>query len=173
MEHDELIDAVQELRLEHALHLDEHLFLRRIMLLLLRLLTRRKAHGRCAVTQMLRPRIRRHDDDRVVEIHGAALSIRQTTIVEHLQQDVEHIAVCLLDLIEKHDGIRFAAHRVRELASLLIADIARRCAHETRHGILLHVLRHIEADDGLLAAEQRLGQRPRELRLAHTRRAEE
>ena len=34
------------------------------------------------------------------EVHGAALAVGQPAVVEHLQQDVEHVGVGLLDLVE-------------------------------------------------------------------------
>ena len=41
-----------------------------------------------------------HDDHRITEINGAALGIGKTAIVENLQQNVEHIGMCLLDFVE-------------------------------------------------------------------------
>ena len=50
-------------------------------------------------------------------------------------------------------------------------DVARGRADELRDGVLLHVLRHVEADERLLVLEQELRQPPRDLGLAHARRA--
>jgi len=36
-----------------------------------------------------RTEIRRHDDQRVAEVHGAALTVGQAAVIEHLQQHVE------------------------------------------------------------------------------------
>src|ERR671921_740840 len=44
---------------------------------------------------------------------------------------------------------------------------------EPGHGVLLHVLRHVDAHHRVLVAEQELGERPGQLRLAHARRAQE
>jgi hypothetical protein len=38
----------------------------------------------------------------LLEVHRAALTVRQAAIVEHLQQHVEHIRMGLLDLVEQH-----------------------------------------------------------------------
>ena len=69
--------------------------------------------------------------------------------------------------------VRLAAHGLGELAALVVADVARRRADEPRHGVLLHVLRHVDADHRVLVAEQELGERARQLGLADARRAEE
>ena len=39
----------------------------------------------------LRAEVRGHDDDRVAEIDGATLPVRQAAVVEHLQQHVEDV----------------------------------------------------------------------------------
>ena len=50
-----------------------------------------------------------------------------------------------------------AADRFGQLAALFIADVSGRRADQTRHGVFLHILRHIDADEVLLVVEQRLG----------------
>ena len=67
----------------------------------------------------------RHDDDRVAEVDRVALGVGDAAVVEHLQQGVEHVRVGLLDLVEEHHRVRAAAHRLGELAALLVADVAR------------------------------------------------
>src|SRR3954470_17902017 len=57
--------------------------------------------------------------------------------------------------------------------ALGVADVAGRRADEARHRVLLHVLRHVDADHRLLVAEEELGERARQLGLADARRAEE
>jgi hypothetical protein len=72
----------------------------------------------------------------------------------------------LLDLVHEHDGVRLPAHGLGQLAALVVADVARRRADEPRHGVLLHVLRHVHLDQRVLVAEQELGERARQLGLA-------
>ena len=64
----------------------------------------------------------------------------------------------LLDLVEKHDRVGLAAHRLGELAALVVADIAGRRADQSRNGVFFHVFRHVEAHERALAVEMRLGE---------------
>jgi len=74
-------------------------------------------------------------------------------IIKDLQQNVEDIGVGLLDFVEQDDGIRRPLDALGELAALLVAHVARRRADELGDGVLLHELRHIEADERLVGAE--------------------
>lgn len=94
-------------------------------------------------------------------------------VVEDLEQDVEDLGVGLLDLVQQDDAVRAAADRLRELAALLVADVAGRGADEPRDAVLLAVLAHVDADHGPLVVEQEVGEGLRELRLADTGGAEE
>ena len=47
-------------------------------------------------------------------------------LIEHLQQDIEDIRVCFLDLVKQDHRIRIAPYLFRQLASLLISDVSRR-----------------------------------------------
>ena len=117
--------------------------------------------------------VRGHDQHGVLEVDRAALAVGQAAVVHHLQQDVEDVGVGLLDLVEQDDGVRAPAHRLGELAALLVADVAGGRADEPRDGVLLHVLRHVDADHRVLGVEHELGQRARQLGLADAGRAEE
>ena len=59
-----------------------------------------------------------------------------------------------------------AAHRLGELAALVVADVARRGADQAGDGVPLHELGHVDADQRVLVAEHELGQRPGQLGLA-------
>ena len=114
-----------------------------------------------------------HDDQRVAEIDGAALAVGQPAVVEHLQQHVEHVRMRLLDLVEQHDLIGPPPHRFGERAAFVVADIAGRRADQPGHRMLLHVLRHVDADQRMLVVEQELRQRLGQLGLADAGRAQE
>src|ERR1700738_4963040 len=44
-------------------------------------------------------------------------------------------------------------------AALVVANVSRRRADQAAHGVLLHVLGHVELDQGRFVTEQELGQR--------------
>ena len=117
--------------------------------------------------------VRGHDEDRVLEVDGAALTVGQAAVVEDLQEHVEHIGRGLLDLVEEDHAERFAAHGFRELAAFVVADVSRRRTDEARDRMLLAIFRHVDADQRLLIVEEILGERTRELGLADARRPEE
>src|SRR5271155_455829 len=79
----------------------------------------------------------------------------------------------LLDLVQQDHRIRRPLDPLRQLTALLVADISRRRTDQLRDRMLLHELRHIEANQRLLRAEEELRQRARHLRLAYTSRPEE
>ena len=108
---------------------------------------------------VLRAHVGRHDDDGVLEVDHAAVVVGEVTLIEHLQQDVEHIRMRLLDFVEQHHAVRLATDRLGERAGILVAHVARRRTDETRHGELLHVLAHVDANERRRIGEQELGQR--------------
>jgi len=101
------------------------------------------------------------------------MAVGQPTVVEDLQQGIEHVRMGLFDLVEKHHAIGLAPHGLGELAALVVADVARRRTDQTGHGMAFHVLGHVEAHHVLLGIEERGGQRLAELGLADAGRAEE
>src|SRR5258708_14464545 len=79
----------------------------------------------------------------------------------------------LLDFVEQNHLVGCALAALRQLSALLVADVSRRRTDQLRHGMLLHELRHIEADQRLLRAEQELRERPGYFRLADAGRPQE
>src|SRR5690606_17464584 len=161
VEHDDVVDAVQELRPEMPPQLREHDALGLLPV------------SAAPLQDLVTADVGRHDDDRVPEVDRAALRVRQPPVVEDLQEHVEHVLVRLLDLVEQDDAVRAAAHLLRELAALLVADVSRRCTDQARDGVALHVLGHVDAHHRVLVVEEELGERTRRLRLAHARGPEE
>ena len=117
--------------------------------------------------------VRGHDDDGVLEVRCTSLVVRQSAVIEHLQEYVEDVRVRLLNLIEQQHLIRLATHSLRQLAALIVSDVTRRCANQTADGMLLLILTHIDTRHHLFVVEQVLGQCLCQLRLTHTRSAEE
>jgi hypothetical protein len=74
-----------------------------------------------------------------------AVVVGQLAVVHHLQQDVEHIRVRLLDLVEQQHAMRVLVDAVGQQPALVEADIARRRADQAADRVLLHVFRHVEA----------------------------
>ena len=114
MEHDDVIDAVDELGPEVLLHDLHHRALHALVVALAGQLL-----------DHLRAEVRGHDDDGIAKIDRAALAVGQPAVIEHLQQHVEHVLVRLLDLIEQHHRIGPAPDRLGQVAALFVADIAR------------------------------------------------
>ena len=99
-----------------------------------------------------------HDHHRIAEVHRAALGIGEATIIQNLQHDVEHVGVGLFDFVEQDHRIGATANGFRQLAPFLKAHIAGRGTNQAGDGVLLHVFRHIDADDRLFGVEQVGGQ---------------
>ncbi len=119
-----------------------------------------------ALFEEARAQVRRHDDDRVLEIDLVAEAVGQLAVFEDLQQDVVNIRVRLLDFIQQNDRIRVALDALGELAALFVAHISGRRTDQLRNRMLLHVLRHVEANQALLAAEQERRQSARDFGFA-------
>ena len=79
---------------------------------------------------LVRAEVAGHHDHGVLEVHRAALAVGQAAVVEHLQQHVEHVRVRLLDLVEQQHAVGLAAHRLGQVAALVVADVARRRADQ-------------------------------------------
>ena len=67
-------------------------------------------------------------------------------MVHHLQQHVEDVRVRLLDLVEQQYRVRLLGNGLGQQTALVKTDVARRRADQAAHGMALHVLRHVEAD---------------------------
>ena len=98
------------------------------------------------------------NDDGIAEVNETAVAIGEASFVEHLQQEVEHVAVGLLNLVEQHDGVGVTTHTLRQLSTFLIAYIARRGTDEAGGVETLRILTHIDADQCLGTAEHLLSQ---------------
>ena len=122
--------------------------------------------------QVIGTEVRGQDDQCISEIDRVAMSVRQTPVIEHLEQHIEHVGMSLFDLVEQDHLIGAAANHLGQGTPLLVPDVAGRRPDEARDGMPFHVLGHIDADHGLLIVEQALRQRLRELSLADTGRSQ-
>ena len=132
-----------------------------------------EAHTRAEFCQLARTNVGRHDDDGVAEIHLAAQAVRQLPVVQGLEQEVEDVRVCLLNFVKQHDGVRATTHFLGQLATFLVSDVARRCPDQARDGKLLHVLGHVDANQGFLGIEHEFRKDLGELRLSDAGRPKE
>ena len=169
VEHDYLVNPVQELRPEVILQcLLDALLHPLISHRLARLLETERQ-----LAQVRRPEVRGHDEHGVLEVDRTSLGVGEATVLEDLKEGVEDVRVRLLDLVEQHHRERLAPDGFGELTALLVAHVARRRPDEPAHGVLLHVLAHVELDQRGLVTEEQLGKRLGKLGLAHAGRAEE
>ena len=81
--------------------------------------------------------------------------------------------MCLLDLIEEDNTVRFSADCLRQLTALIVSDISWRRSDQTGNGIFLHVFAHIDTDHVVLVIKQTGSKCLRKLSLADAGRSEE
>src|SRR5439155_2292467 len=74
----------------------------------------------------LRPDVARHGHDGVLEVDRPALAVREAAVVEDLQEQVEHVRMGLLDLVEEDHLVGPTADDLGQLAALLVAEAGRR-----------------------------------------------
>ena len=116
-EHDDVIEAVDELRFESLANLVLNCF----HLLLPRHALLNKEGG---------TKVRGQNQDRVAEVNGSTLTICQSTIIENLQEQIKNLGVSLFHLIEQDHRIGATANGLGQLATLFISDVSGRGADE-------------------------------------------
>ena len=57
------------------------------------------------------PDVRCQQDQRVLEVDAAACAVLHHALVEHLEEDLVHVGMGLLDFVEQHDAVRPSSHR--------------------------------------------------------------
>src|SRR5262245_14149593 len=90
--------------------------------------------------------VRRHDDDRVLEVDGVAQTVSEMSVFKYLKKDVVDVRMRLLDFIQQNDRVRIPLHTFRKLSTLFVSNIARRGADQLGNRVLFHELGHIETD---------------------------
>ena len=118
---------------------------------------RSKAH-RLIIPQTSCPQIAGHDNNRVGEVHLATLAVRQLTIIQDLEEDIENIWMRLFHFVKEQDRIRSVAYLLRQLPSFFIAYIAWRRSIEAASREFLHVLTHIKADESRFVIKETFSQ---------------
>src|SRR5438874_4157798 len=99
VEHDDVVNAIQELRVERSLQLvlDRALDLGELRHSALGLLESQVPPAR---DDLATPEIRGHDNHRVLEVHPAPRAVGEHPVIQHLEQHIEHIRVGLFNLVE-------------------------------------------------------------------------
>src|SRR5579859_7269119 len=71
-----------------------------------------------------RPDVGGHDHDAVTEVDRAPLGVGQASVLQDLEQDVEHVRVGLLDLVEQEHAVGLAPNRLGQLTALVVPDVS-------------------------------------------------
>src|SRR5262249_33928098 len=102
-----------------------------------------------------------------------SLSIGQPSVLQHLEQHVKDLGMCLLNLVEEHHAVGASLDGLGELPRLIVADVAWRRTDQSCGVVMLHELGHINLNERILAAKERRGQGPCQLRFTNTSRPDE
>mmetsp|Transcript_14542 Transcript_14542/g.36567 ORF Transcript_14542/g.36567 Transcript_14542/m.36567 type:complete len:459 (+) Transcript_14542:663-2039(+) len=171
-EDDHLVQAVEELRSEEALHLLVHQLLHLVVVGVNIVRCGLEAEAAATTRALLHraaAQVGSHNDQRVGEGDRAAFCVGESAVVQNLQHHVEDVGVCLFHLVKENEGVGPPSHGLRQCAAIAVADIAGRGTDELRDGVLLHVLGHVQANHGILFAEVGSGQRLAEFGFADAR----
>ena len=76
-----------------------------------------------------------HNHYRILEVHGATLTISQTSIIHNLQQGIEDLRMGLLYLVQQNDAIGTTPYLLRQLTTFIMTNIARRATEEAQTSI--------------------------------------
>src|SRR5256885_3284387 len=174
MEDHDLVDTVDELGPEHTLQALHRLRTDHLVLLIASvLILRRQETDADGTLHVGAASITGHNHHGILEVYRATLTIGQTAIVHNLQQRVEDLWMRLLNLVQQDYAVRAAAYLLGQLTTLVVSNIAWRATEQTRDRMWLHVLRHIQADQVILTAEQFSGYGFGHFRLTYTGRTKE
>ena len=170
MEHHDFIDTIQKFRFEHPADLFHNAGLHPLVVLLL-IFFRDKSQT-LRLYDRLCPRIGSHDNDRLFKIYFSALRIRNMSVIQHLQKNVEHIRMCLFNLIKEKHTIRIPPYLLTELTAFFVSHISGRRTDQLGDTVLFHIFGHVHTDHGLFRAEYSLCQRFGQLRLTYAGRSQ-
>jgi len=120
-----------------------------------------------------RSQVAGHDQNRVAEIRHPALSIRQATIIQDLQQGVPDLRVGFFNFIKEDNTVWATPDCFGQLTALFVSHVSGRCAKQARNRMLLAILAHIQADQSFGITKHELCQRFCQLGFPHTGRTDE
>ena len=138
VEYNNLINSVEEFRLEHPFYFLHNPILHEFIPFS-RIIVGCKAQP-FRRHNIFCPCIGCHNNYRIFKINLSALGIRNVSIIQNLKKNVKHIRMRLLHLIKQDNRIRIAANLFAELSALLIAHISWGRTNHLGDAVLLHVL---------------------------------
>lgn len=100
VKNNQFVDAVDKLWTVRLLDNVEHFLLDKLW--------RLAVNGRPVLSQNVRTEIARHYDHGVPKVNVAALIVRQVALVQHLQEQICNVTVCLLKFVEHDHRVRLA-----------------------------------------------------------------
>ena len=99
-----------------------------------------------------------HQNHGVTEVDFPPFAVAHKAPVEHLIEQVHHVAMRLFHFVEQHHAVRAFAYRFGQHAALTVADIARRRTFQLGNGMRFLIFRKINGDKGFFTAKQSVGQ---------------
>ncbi len=175
MEDNDLIKAVEELGAKDFSDLAQDLFLHRLVALFLCLCLVfgcGKTEGAFSLDEF-NAGIAGHDDDAVLKVNRATMTIGEPTVIHNLKQGIEDLRMRFFNLIQQDNAIGSASDCLSELPTFLKTDVSRRCADEPGDGVLLLVLGHVQTHHSVLIVKEEPGKSARQFGLSHAGRTEE
>src|SRR5690606_21199495 len=105
----------------------------------------------------MRTRIGGHDDDRIFEVHHTPLVIRQMSVVQYQQENVEDIGMCFFNLVEQDHRIGATAYGFSQLTAFVVAYISWRRTDQSRYRMTFLVFGHVDTHERVLVVEEEFG----------------
>src|SRR5690606_24251188 len=81
--------------------------------------------------------------------------IRESSIIEELEECVEDIRMRFFYFIKKDDGIGFTSDCFGELSTFIVTDVSWRRSDKSGNAMFFHIFRHIDADHRFFIIEQK------------------
>src|SRR6266498_1684125 len=106
IEDDDLIDPVEKLGLEKSLEFIHDALSEVLLFALSPVCNRAFPALKEYILNVSASDIGRHDHNRIPEINGQSMTIRQPSVIEKLEQQAEYLGMGFFDLIEKDHGVR-------------------------------------------------------------------
>lgn len=100
----------------------------------------------------------RQEEDDIFAVNQAAFTVCHFALIERLVEQVEHIRVRFFHFIEQYYRVGFLANRFGQYAAFTVANVARRGANQSRDGMFLLELGHIDGGQVLATAVEQLCQ---------------